>query len=216
MKEPGPARVTWMRRLIMFTTANTYRAFTVIYTCIISISPSSHPNSIISTTNIISKAQNLLPRKLSKQSSDSNLDLAVIPTWPLEHDTVLFFFYKVCVCPGCLPSDPPMSTDASSRRAQTQHLLVERCLGLPGTSCGARRVNSRSWSSSTGFMGLVGKSWLRTPGLGLAWLRGAGREGGKGKGCCECPSLCMPMRRAWQKSKHLPTRSVQGPWSVFK
>lgn len=107
MKEPGPARVTWMRRLIMFTTANTYRAFTVIYTRIISISPSSHPNSIISTTNIISKAQNLLPRKLSKQSSDSNLDLAVIPTWPLEHDTVLFFFTRCAcaqaVCPQILP-----------------------------------------------------------------------------------------------------------------
>lgn len=191
MKEPGPARVTWMRRLIMFTTVNTYRAFTVIYACIISISPSSHPNIVISTTNIISKAQNLRPRKLSKQSRDSNLDLAVITTWPLEHNTVLFS-HEVSVCPGCLPSDPPISTDASSRRAQTQHLLVERRLGLPDTSCGARRVNSnsRSWSRRTGFMGLVGKSWLRTPGLGLAWLRGAGREGGKGKGSCECPSLC--------------------------
>lgn len=111
---------------------------------IVSVSPPSYPNIIISITGIKSEPQTLCPRSVSKQQSrDSHLDLADNKPWTFDHHTV--FFHEVC--PGSLRPQFLSSLifiDASSLPgAQTQHLLRIYSWGLPGTTCGARQVSSR-------------------------------------------------------------------------
>ena len=102
---------------------------------------------------------------------------------------------------------------------QAQHLLIKCCLGLPGTSCGARWINSRSWRSSTGFMRLAG--WVVSPGWGLLGLsrhslgEKRGKEG-KVKALWLAFHGVLQLGRAWQKSQHLPNMPTLGPGSVFK